>query len=232
MDGQALTFRLAGINNQNFIMRDEQTGTWWQQISGEAIHGPLKGKRLDHISWDEVTFAVWRGEHPEALVLLPDETKEESYAKENWEERIAKAPTVTPLDPADALQPRDLVVGVVSGEGAKAFPWSALGPDRPISDRVGETPLLILMHTDGRSLRCFDRRPDPASDEPLDLYLLAQSDPPMLVDAGSGSLWDFTGLATEGPLAGKQLPRAACLKDFWFDWKLYHPATAVFVDRP
>jgi len=46
----------------------------------------------------------------------------------------------------------------------------------------------------------------------------------------SGSLWDFTGLSMEGPLAGKQLPRAGCLKDF--DWKLYHPATAVFVDRP
>ena len=84
MDGQALTFRLAGINNQNFIMRDEQTGTWWQQISGEAILGPLKGKRLDHISWDEVTFAVWRGEHPEALVLLPDEPYvfEEKHVKE------------------------------------------------------------------------------------------------------------------------------------------------------
>jgi hypothetical protein len=37
-----LNFHLAGINNQNFIMRDEETGTWWQQVSGTAIQGPLK----------------------------------------------------------------------------------------------------------------------------------------------------------------------------------------------
>jgi hypothetical protein len=250
LDGQTLTFRLAGINNQNFIMRDEQTGSWWQQISGEAILGPLAGKRLQQMSWDEVTFAVWRREHPGTLVLLPDATREESYAKENWEERIAKAPIVTPVDPADDLQPRDLVVGVVSGEAAKAFPWSALGPDRPIADRVGETPLLILMHTDGRSLRCFDRRLKPAapgddrnargsgkpdelaSDDPLELFLEAGTDPPILIDAGTGSRWDFAGLAVSGPLEGRRLERATCLKDFWFDWKLYHPGTDVFVDRP
>jgi len=39
VNGQTLKFHLAGINNQNFIMRDEQTGSWWQQISGEAIQG-------------------------------------------------------------------------------------------------------------------------------------------------------------------------------------------------
>jgi hypothetical protein len=233
VDGRTLTFRLAGINNQNFVMRDEQTGTWWQQISGEAILGPLKGKSLDHISWDEVTFAVWRGEHPEALVLLPDEAKEESYAKDNWEERIAKAPTVTPVDASDPLSPRDLVVGVVSGDAARAYPYNALGADRPIADRVGETPLIIVMHTDGRSLRCFDRRLDPGSgDDSLELYLMAGSDPPMMVDAGTGSLWDFSGVATGGPLAGRRLARVTCLKDFWFDWKLYHPDTSVFDDRP
>jgi hypothetical protein len=37
---------LAGINNQNFLMRDRETGTWWQQISGRAIFGKLKGASL------------------------------------------------------------------------------------------------------------------------------------------------------------------------------------------
>ena len=46
MDGLRLTFHLAGINNQNFLMRDEETGTYWQQISGRAIAGPLQGKQL------------------------------------------------------------------------------------------------------------------------------------------------------------------------------------------
>ena len=63
-NGLKLTFRLAGINNQNFLMRDEETGTYWQQISGEAIAGPLKGQRLELIRADELTFKLWREEQP------------------------------------------------------------------------------------------------------------------------------------------------------------------------
>ena len=43
IDGRTLHFHLAGINNQNFIMRDEETGSWWQQVTGEAILGPAEG---------------------------------------------------------------------------------------------------------------------------------------------------------------------------------------------
>jgi hypothetical protein len=41
VDGRALTFELVGINNQNFVMQDVETGTGWQQVAGEAILGPL-----------------------------------------------------------------------------------------------------------------------------------------------------------------------------------------------
>jgi len=44
--GRVLHFYLAGINNQNFLMRDRETGTWWQQISGKAIFGKLQGESL------------------------------------------------------------------------------------------------------------------------------------------------------------------------------------------
>ena len=64
VDGRQLHFHLAGINNQNFIMRDEETGTWWQQVSGEAILGPLKGHKLREVFHDEVTFALWKQEQP------------------------------------------------------------------------------------------------------------------------------------------------------------------------
>ena len=47
LDGRATRFRLVGINNQNFIMQDEATGSWWQQITGAAIQGPRKGARLE-----------------------------------------------------------------------------------------------------------------------------------------------------------------------------------------
>src|SRR5262245_467991 len=107
-------------------MRDEETGSWWQQISGCAILGPLKGTCLAPVAWDEVTFAGFKAEHPAADILLPVEEKKAEYASAGWEAEIAEMPTVTPVDPHDVLQPRDLVVGVKTGGAAKAYPWSVL----------------------------------------------------------------------------------------------------------
>src|SRR5215213_1453024 len=67
MDGQRLRFRLVGINNQNFVMQDAQTGSWWQQVTGRAIAGPLKGKQLTLVPHDEVAFGRWKAYPLDAL---------------------------------------------------------------------------------------------------------------------------------------------------------------------
>jgi uncharacterized protein DUF3179 len=223
--GRTLHFHLTGINNQNFIMRDEETGSWWQQVTGCAIIGPLKGQCLEAISWDEVTFALFRQEHPGALVLRAAPGAKDDYAEADWEKKVADYPTVTPVDSVDVLKPRDVVVGVAGGKEATAYPWTTLVAQNPILDTVGDTPLLILLHPDGRSLRCFDRRVEGAT---LELFLKTGTTRPMIVDDATGSEWDFTGLATAGPMAGRRLARVTCLKDFWFDWKTYNPRTRVY----
>ena len=229
VDGRTLHFRLAGINNQNFIMRDDQTGSWWQQITGCALDGPLAGRCLDPIAWDEVTLAVWRGDHPKTRVLLPDAGRVEDYAEPGWEARIDELPLVTPIVPEDPLAPRDLVVGLTSGEAAKAFPWKALSAAGSIADRVGNEPVLLVLHPDGRSLRCFDPR---SGGRTLALFRPPCGGPPLqeeevLRDRETGSGWDFRGRARSGPLEGASLAAIPCLKDDWFDWKLYHPGTEV-----
>ncbi len=224
MGGRALTFRLAGINNQNFILRDEETGSWWQQVSGEAFLGPLAGARLEAVAWEEVTFAVWKAEHPDTLVLLPDPDLEERYAPADWEERIAKRPTVTPEDPNDPLKPRDLVVGIRRGPAARAYPWAALVAESPLHDSIADTPIAIVIHSDGRSVRAFDRRVDGRT---LTFRRRDSNGVLLLTDDETASEWNFAGVATAGPLAGRRLERIPFLKDFWFDWKLYNPDTSV-----
>lgn len=54
VNGRTLTFYLSGINDQNFLMRDRETGTWWQQITGRAIAGPLKGTQLQLVPSEEL----------------------------------------------------------------------------------------------------------------------------------------------------------------------------------
>lgn len=223
--GRALHFELAGINNQNFLLRDAETGSWWQQVTGEAIQGPLEGERLELVPWDEVSFEIWQREHPESLVLSPKEEFAGRYYPADWPERVRKLPTVVEIDPAAGLEPRDLIVGVELDGVAKAYPFAVLAEQSPVMDVVGSTPLAIVVADDGESVRSFDRT---VEGEALDFYRKADSHELRLIDAQTGSEWDFSGRAVAGPLVGEELARVQALKDYWFDWQHYHPETRLY----
>jgi hypothetical protein len=216
---------LWGINNQNFIMRDEQTGSWWQQASGEAIHGPLEGRRLTAVVHDEVTFGVWKAERPGGRVLKPETWRTDDYASANWERRMKKVRTVTPRVKGDPLAPRTVVVGVTLNGRAKAYPFPLLREESPVLDTLGGVPIVLVVGEDQKSIRVFERTID---GKKIELLARADATPLRLVDAETGSEWDFSGSALTGPLAGRTLTKVKSLKEYWFDWKIYQPATAVF----
>ncbi len=223
MNGRALHFYLAGINNQNFLMRDRETGTWWQQITGKAIYGPLRGAALELVPSDELTFGQWKSETAGGGVLAPVA----KYAKEydsKWEADVAKLPVVISF-PGTELQSRDVVVGLEIGGAARAYPWSALVKQSPVLDRVHGTPLLLVVAPDGQSFRVFVARVDGQDDE---FFLKGDSKDWALLDATTASEWNFQGCAVSGEAQGKCLERVAALKDYWFDWRNYHAETSIY----
>ena len=226
VEGRTLTFRLVGINNQNFVMQDTETGSWWQQVSGEAILGPLKGRTLDVVPSDQLTFGMWTGEAPNGRVLRPDDriSRAGLYAPADWEQGIQKEPAPASARADARLAPRALVIGVTAGDGAKAFPVSALTAGGVVLDEVGGTPVAVVRAPDGRSTRVFDRRVDGRV-----LEFVVRTDPFRLADTASGSDWDFTGAAVAGSMAGRHLSRVPYLEEYWFDWKTYHPSTELAV---
>jgi Protein of unknown function (DUF3179) len=223
VDGRTLNFRLHGINNQNFIMSDRETGSWWQQVSGECIAGPLKGKQLQLVAHDELPFALWKREQPLGRVLKPDERVAAKYEKADWEEQYANLPVVTPTNATDPLKPRELVVGITINGAAKAYPLARLAKQAPVADTLGGTSIVILLDASKKAVRAFESTVDGRA-----LTFSAKQDGTQFADAETGSTWDFTGRATSGPLAGRQLRRVVVLKDYWFDWRIYHPETAIF----
>lgn len=229
INGRVLTFRLFGINNQNFIMRDSETGSWWQQVSGEAIQGPLKGSRLPRVLHDEVSFGIWRGEEPRGRVLRPVKEARDEYADWNWEKRMKKVRTVVAKAKGDPLEPRDVVVGVVRNGQARAYPFPRVKAQNPVVDRLGGEPIVVVVGDDRKSVRVFKAEVDGRS---LSLLRKAEPGPIRLLDAETGSEWDFTGAAVSGPLAGTQLEKVFALKEYWFDWKIYNPSTSVYTLGP
>ena len=50
VNGEPHHFRVGGVYDGLFIMVDRETGTLWNHVTGEALHGPLTGARLDMTS--------------------------------------------------------------------------------------------------------------------------------------------------------------------------------------
>ena len=248
VNGRVLHFYLAGINNQNFLMRDKETGTWWQQITGKAIYGPLRGSTLELVPSDELTFGEWKSEVSDGRVLAEVPKYRKDYDS-NWEPEVAKLPVVISF-PGTELKSRDVVVGLEIDGASHAYPWETLLKQSPVMDRVHGTPLLIVIGPDHKSFRVFVSRIDGRDAE---FFLKGESDaqssssagvPPAvagatrpgasstypwsLLDTTTASEWNFQGCATSGPAQGKCLDHVPALKDYWFDWRNYHPGTTIY----
>jgi hypothetical protein len=227
LDGRLLHFFLSGINNQNFIMQDRETGSWWQQITGKAIQGPMKGRQLKLVDHDELTFATWRSEVRNGRVLRPDEKIKaaDDYASANWETQIGKMPVViNPVGPK-GVNPRSLMIGITVADVAKAYPFDVLKKQNPIVDTINNEPIVLILHSDGKSVRAFSRK---LESETYEFYRAVDSSELQLIDSKTASRWNFSGVAVSGQLQGKQLRQVYSLKDYWFDWKNYHPQTLVY----
>ncbi len=257
VDNQLLTFRLIGVNNQNFIMEDEQTGTWWQQVTGKAIQGPLAGKQLEQMFFEQVTWELWSRENPHSTVLESRPEFVESYWPETEDEETRTDEFMdfpVEADPEDEVELGELIFALRLPDGReKAYPMRLLREQSPVLDRFGGRDVLIVVGADNRSVRAFDRVVDGRTLEFYQLLIEAepateldtQSEagveetadatedeaprvPIVLVDAETKSEWDFSGLATSGELAGTRLEQLQVYADYWFDWKAFNPEGLVF----
>jgi hypothetical protein len=222
-NGRTLHFYLAGINNQNFLMRDKETGTWWQQITGKALSGPMKGASLELVLSDELSFEQWKSENSGGRVLAPVPKYTKEYDPK-WEPEVAKMPVVISF-PGTELKSRDVLVGLTVNGSARAYPWETLVKQSPVVDRVHDTPLLIAVGPDKKSFRAFVSRIDGKDAE---FFLKGETKDWVLLDTATASEWNFKGCAISGPSTGKCLDRIPSLKDFWFDWRNYHPDTTIY----
>ena len=133
-------------------------------------------------------------------MLRPVKEAQDEYADWNWEKRMKKARTVVAKAKGDPLEPRDVVVGIVRNGRARAYPFPRMKAQNPVIDQLGGEPIVVVVGDDRKSVRVFKAEVDGRS---LSLLRKAEPGPIRLVDAETGSEWDFTGAAVAGPLDGR-----------------------------
>ncbi len=135
--------------------------------------------------------------------------------------------------PSEAAAPRDadLVVGVVAGGEARAYPVNLLWGEsaHTVNDDLGRTPVAVALCPLAGVASAFDRR---RGKETVELGHVSETrlDTLVLYDLRTRSRWGLlSGEAFEGPLAHERLARLPSLFTTWGRWKALHPETTVYV---
>ena len=70
LEGDVLTFSLAGHEEgQTPLMRDEETGTVWELLSGKAVDGPSAGKTLEQYPSNYSFWFAWKDYYPDTEIF-------------------------------------------------------------------------------------------------------------------------------------------------------------------
>ena len=245
--GERTAFGVSGkLYNSNLVMYDRATGTFWDQITGRPMVGPLVGKAdaLDRVPSDLARWGVWKARHPEAQVLsrptsadpiggyppMVDNADDARFLRDYSTHPYADYAssdhgTFGTLASDHRLVPKERITGVVVRGQAKAYRKSAVADHRIVNDTLGGTAIAVAWNPETDGVIVF-RRDVPQRTSPLTFDLRDGR----LRDRETGTVWSWNGRAESGPLAGSdaQLERVTSMPAYWFAWAAFHSGTELY----
>lgn len=220
VNGKNESFRLVGMDHFNAMFEDASTRSWWQQATGVAITGPLKGSALKEIPSQQVTLDAWLTQYPNTLILQPDASFKKEYDHLASFDKGTGKSDLTKRD-SGSWNLKSWVVGVAHGGDSKAYDWNDLVTKKIIQDSLPDLPLVIVLAQDTASFHVWSRK---LNGDYLRFENVVGTN--VFKDLNTNSTWNMNGLCIEGPLMGKQLMRVSASQEFWHSWLTFHPRTA------
>lgn len=218
VDGKTLTFGVSGKLWRNaLVMYDRETGSLWSHVTGEAIRGPLKGKRLTMLAaTPRVTWEKWRRLHPNTLALSASGREDVSFdTYAGYHADAGRTGLFALRRPDRRAQPKEMVLGVALGPASKAYLHALLRKRRLVSDVVGGTPVLVWFDP-GSGATAVYKRPAGGNDFRLDGDTILGE---------RGGKWRAATGKALGP--GRDLKPLPHTNAYWFGWVAFYPRTAL-----
>ena len=227
VDGATLAFsNTSALHESDLVMVDRTTGSYWWQVAGSAIVGPLTGTSLEVLPSSVATWSDWKKAHPDTMILTRDTGFERPYESDSfggYADYVAAGQFAFPVSPTsldDRLPPASLVVALTIGDITRAYHVDDLAA--PINDTLDGTPIVILPTDGGGS--SFNPIVDGET-------LTFDSSGSLLIDRETGTTWTSGGVAIDGELAGSSLAPIPSRTQFWFALVGAFPTVEVFTDR-
>ena len=225
VDDTRYTFDVFGIYNGLFTMKDRQTGSVWTHFDGSVLSGPLanSGARLEIAPMLTTTWAEWQELHPDTMVLDWYEQYADNYA--NMNRRFGKGQLgpnfqESLLNHDSRLPVNELVFGVNVGEAFKAYPLADFPSSAMVNDNLGGVDIVVFLDGSKTSAAAYLATIDG------DVRTFSVEGGQITDDLGT--VWDFSGRAVSGPLAGRRLTYVPAFVTEWYGWSAYHPGTSIY----
>ena len=211
IEGKSEDFRLVGMDHFNAMFEDKSTGSWWRQVSGKAVAGPMKGKTLPEIPSIQTTLEKWIELYPNTLIMQADEVFQEKYMGMSKYESGASKSKLTLRD-LGSWKDKSWVIGLESGSESKAYDWNRLQKERIIHDELGGQPVVIILSGDNKSFVALERLNN-------DQLFSLRNDTLISAD----NRYNFIGTSMDSTKSN--LKRLNAYQEYWHSWQIFHPLT-------
>ncbi len=210
----------SALYESDLVMYDHQTGSYWFQVLGEAIVGPLTGARLEVFPSTTTTWGQWRELHPDTKVLSRDlgllrgSAFGSPYDRDpfaGYSDAVNSGRFAFPVDPDkldDRLRPGDRVITINVGDAHRAYLLTGQ-PDKVVNDEVNGEKVVVFIRSEGPTASAFFSALDGRT-------LVFELEGGAIRDDETGSEWNEGGRAVAGRLAGSQLEAVPSRASFWF----------------
>jgi hypothetical protein len=212
-------FRLVGMDQFNAMFEDEETKSWWRQVNGIAVAGPLKGMALKEIASEQMRLGAWIRKYPNTLIMQPDAAFTKQY---KGLEGFDEGTTESGLEKRDggSWQFKSWIVGLQKDSNAKAYDWNELVKQKVINDTFQNLAVVLVLENDNRSFHVWNRQ---VNDKLMNFTFDAGAQ--TLKDAATNTVWNMNGECIEGELKGSKLSVVQSYQEFWHSWESFHPGT-------
>ncbi len=238
-DGIVYDFGTTGnLRFSDLVMWDRQTESWWQQLTGEAIVGTLTGSQLMMIPAQILGWGTFKTLYPEGDVLSVETGFSRTYGSNPYVGYDDADSSPFLFDrPADGrLRPMERVVGVDSGGEQKAYLVGDVTETDVINDDLGGLAIAVFLSAGAASATDGQNIATSRDVGQVGVFLSAVDDQVLtfaldgdrILDAETGTSWDLSGAAIDGPLEGARLTALPHVVVFWFAWAAAFPETSIW----
>jgi hypothetical protein len=243
IDGTVHDFGVSGnLRFSDMVMYDRQTETWWQQATGKGIVGDLTGTKLDFRASQLIGLDQFAETYPDGIVMTRDTGHRRDYGRNPYAgyDTPDQQPFLFAGVTDGRVAPKERVVTLgEQGTEAISFPYTELRKTGVAQVDFEGSPLAVFW-TPGATSALGGSRIDESEDvgstgvfspivdgQTLTFVRDGGEDSP-ITDVETGSTWDITGRAVDGPLAGSMLEQAPHGDHFWFAWAAFVPDTMIW----